>query len=260
MALVEVTREGHVATITLNRPQARNALSAELCEDLEVGAHGIEADPTTRAVVLRGAGDVFCAGADLAAVSGPGATDFLVAFERMLETIARLRTPTVAAIHGAALGGGLQLACVCDFRIATADAKLGIPAASLGIVVNFENVQRLVLLVGPGVAKRLLVAAETLTGEQAEGVALVTRSVAPGHLGDEVRYFAERLTNLAPLSVHAHKRSIQVAMDTLAIARSQHPELVEEIDRLVVDAYASQDLAEGVRALGEKRAPRFRGL
>jgi enoyl-CoA hydratase len=259
MTLAQTAITGAVATLTLNRPESRNALSVQLCEDIVVALHGLDLDPESRVVVVRGEGAAFCAGADLAAVSGSGDVDFLPAFEKMLEALARFRLPTIAAIHGAALGGGLQLATVCDFRVATRDAKVGIPSSKLGILVNFENVQRLVLLTGVAVAKEVLMTGRTYSGDEAAGLGLVNRAVATERLDDEVSALAQDLAGLAPLSVQGVKRSIQAIADHLAGARTTNPEVVAEIDRLVSRAYESEDLREGLRALSDKRRPRFHG-
>ena len=168
--------------------------------------------------------------------------------------------PTVARIHGAALGGGLQLATVCDFRIAASDAKLGIPSARLGILVNFENVQRLVLLAGIAVAKEVLMTARTYSGDEAAEAGLVHRSVAETNLDREVHEFAAQLAAAAPLSVQGTKRAIQTVVDHLSPVRTAAPESVAEIDRLVTEAYQSADLQEGIRAMSEKRPPDFKGL
>jgi enoyl-CoA hydratase len=258
MTLVETAVTEAVATLTLNRPDARNALSVQMCEDIAVALHGVDLDPEARVVVIRGEGAAFCSGADLAAVSDAD-VDFLPAFEEMLETVARFRLPTIAAVHGAALGGGLQLATVCDFIVATNDAKLGIPSSKLGILVNFENVQRLVLLAGIAVAKEVLMAGRTYSGEEAARLGLLNRVVAPERLDEEVRALAQELAGLAPLSVQGVKRSIQAIVDHLGAARSSNPEVVAEIDRLVTRAYESEDLQEGLRALSDKRRPRFHG-
>ncbi|MGH2746622.1 MAG: enoyl-CoA hydratase/isomerase family protein [Actinomycetota bacterium] len=139
MGLVEVSIEGAVATLTLNRPEQRNALSAQLCDAIVDALVAIGRDDAARVMIVRGAGETFCSGADFAAVSGSTGPDFLPAFERMLEAVAGFELPTIAAIRGAALGGGLQLATVCDFRIATTDARLGIPSSRLGIVVTLRT-------------------------------------------------------------------------------------------------------------------------
>lgn len=258
MSLVEVGHEGKVATLVLNRPGQRNALSVELCDDITGALDEIDASGA-RALVIRGAGSVFCSGADFAAVSGPGGLDFLPAFERMLGALAGHRLPTVAAIHGAALGGGLQLATACDFRIAAVDARFGIPSSRLGIVVNYENVRRLVLLAGIAGAKEVLMTARTFTGSEAKEAGLVTEVVAPDDLGPAAAAYAARIAGLAPLAVQGSKRAIGVVAAHLGDARSHDPTAVAELDRLVAEAYRSYDLQEGLKAMGEKRPPEFEG-
>ena len=260
MALVEVGRDGAVATLTLNRPEARNALSVDLCDSIVGNLEEIARDQLARVLVVRGEGPVFCAGADFAAVSGAGGLEFLPAFERMLETLARHRLPTIAAVHGAALGGGLQLATVCDFRIATADAKIGIPSSKLGILVDFQNIQRLVLLGGPAVAKEVLMTGRTFTGTEAAGCGLVTRSVEPASFDEVLGELAQEIAQRAPLSVQGTKRAIQAILDHLSSARATNPDAVTEIDRLVSNAYNSRDLQEGIAAMTEKRPPDFQGI
>ena len=257
MSLVQLTQDGGVARLVLDRPDARNALSVQLCDDIVQGLASVPDD--ARVVLLRGAGKVFCSGADFAAVSGPGAVDFLPAFERMLETLARFRLPTIAGIHGAALGGGLQLATVCDFRIAAEGAKLGIPSSKLGIVINYENVQRVVVLVGPAVAKEVLMTGRVYSGTGAAAAGLVTRSVSDEKLDEVVEELARAVAANAPLAVQGVKRAIQLVTDTLADARSTNAAKVDEIDALVAGAYASDDLQEGLRAMSEKRPPNVQG-
>lgn len=259
MALVEVVHHAGVASLTLNRPEARNALSIELCDAIVHALAEIDAHAEARVVMVLGAGRVFCAGADLAAVSGPGALKFLPAFERMLEAVTRHRLPTIAVIQGAALGGGFQLATVCDFRIAAHDATIGIPSPKLGILVNFENVQRLVLFAGIASAKEVLMAGHTYTGEEAAAAGLVTRAVRQEDIVDEARILAADLAALAPLSVQGAKKAINVVAGHLSNARTTRADATAEIDRLVAEAYNSADLSEGLRALGEKRQPRFEG-
>ena len=259
MSLIQIATEAGVATVTLNRPDARNALSVELCDEIVAALDEVSRRPDVRVVVLRGAGPVFCSGADFAAVSGPGGLEFLPAFERMLESLGRSRLPTVAAIHGAALGGGLQLATVCDFRIATRSAKIGIPSSRIGILVNFENVQRLVLLAGIATTKEVLMGGGTFSGERARELGLVHAAVDDDELEGRVAALATELASRAPLSVQGTKRAIQVVVDHLAGARSTDPAAVATIDELVAQAYGSEDLAEGLRAMSEKRPPDFHG-
>jgi enoyl-CoA hydratase/carnithine racemase len=258
VSLVEIQRSGATATVLLNRPEARNALSIEMCDAI-VDAFAELDTQDARVVVIRGEGKVFCSGADFAAVSGRGGLEFLPAFERMLETVARFRLPTVAAIHGAAFGGGFQLATVCDFRVATDDARLGIPSSQLGILVNFENIERLVLLAGIATAKEILMGARQFRGKEAAERGLVTMSVPSEELFTGPDDFAEDLEELAPLSVQGAKRAIQLVADHLGGSRRADPAAAAAIDELVAQAYGSEDLQEGLKAMAEKREPKFEG-
>lgn len=246
-----------VAEVVLDRPDARNALSIEMCREIVEALALVESAGDARCVLFRGEGKVFCAGADFAAVSGPGGLEFLPGFEEMLEAVASFPLPVVAAIQGAALGGGLQLATVCDFRIAAEDAKLGIPSARIGIVVNFENVERLVRLAGVPPAKEILMAGRTLTGAEAAGRGIVTRSVPAADLHSEAHSFAQEVAELSPKSVQGAKRAIGLVERTLSHARRTHPDEAAEIGGLVAAAYNSADLQEGLAAIADRRPPRF---
>lgn len=260
MGLVEQERSGTVATVWLNRPEARNALSVDACDAIVMALEDVARDPEVRVLVIRGRGPVFCSGADFAAVSGAGGLEFLPAFERMLEALARHRLPSIAVIHGAALGGGLQLATVCDFRVAASDAKLSVPSSKLGILVNFENVQRLVLLAGIAVAKEVLMTGRTYSGDEALSAGLLTRCAPPEELDATVTDLALEIGGGAPLSVQGTKRSIQAVVDHLSGVRQAKPDAIAEIDRLVASAYNSRDLQEGIQAMNEKRTPEFGGI
>jgi enoyl-CoA hydratase len=259
MGLIRVDYDGPLATLTLDRPEARNALSVDLCNAIASSLGEIEQNDQVRAVALRGEGPAFCAGADYAAVSGPGGLEFLTAFEAMLESVARFPLPVVAVIQGAALGAGLQLATACDLRIAAESAKIGIPSSRLGIVVNFENVQRLVLMAGIPVTKELLMTGRVYSGSEALAAGLVSRVAPDENLDVQASDFVASLTSGAPLSVRGAKLAIQAIADDMAAARLRNSEAVDEIDRLVMEAYNSDDLAEGFSALSEKRTPRFKG-
>lgn len=259
MGLVRVDVDGSIATLTLDRPEARNALSVDLCNAIVDGLAEIEGHEQARVVVLRGEGSVFCSGADFAAVSGPGGLDFLPAFESMLETVGRFPLPVVAIIQGAALGGGLQLATACDFRIAAESSKIGIPSSRLGIVVNFENVQRLVLMAGISTAKEALMTGRVYSGSEAYAAGLVSRFAPDADLDAHADELVASLATGAPLSVRGAKRAVQAVADDMANARSRDADAAQEIDKLVMQAYNSEDLAEGLSALSEKRIPGFKG-
>lgn len=256
MSLVETEAHGDVTELRLSRAEVRNALSIDLCDAITHVLSDIDRSEA-RAIVVTGAGKTFCAGADFAAVSGPGALEFLPAFERMLEALARHRLPTVAAIHGAALGGGLQLATACDFRVATADASLGIPSSRLGIVINFENVRRLVHLVGAPRAREILMTARVYRGSEAVTSGLLTNVVEEASaeaVKSAALGLASDIARLAPLGVQGAKRSIQAVVDHMSGDPS------DDIRALVAQAYASRDLQEGLKAVAEKREARFEGI
>ena len=257
--MIRVSFQGAVATLELARPEARNALSIALCDAIVDGLEEIDAAPEARVVILAGEGKVFCSGADFAAVSGPGGLSFLPRFERMLEAVGRFRLPVIARIQGAALGGGLQLATACDFRLASADAKLGIPSSRLGIVINLENVQRLVALVGGPVAKEILMTGKTMSGAEAHSDGLVTQALPEQDLAAATETFAAEIAELAPLSVQGAKRAIEEITRWGTDIRSNKPDVAAEIDALVAGAYNSADLQEGLAAMAEKRPGRFEG-
>jgi enoyl-CoA hydratase len=258
VSLVTTTGAGPVLTIELNRPEARNALSLELCDAIVEALDEANHHNAARVVVVAGAGPVFCSGADFAAVSGPEGVDFLPAFERMLEAVWGHRLPTVARIQGAALGGGLQLATVCDFRVAASDARLGIPSSRLGVVVNLENVERLVELVGIARAKEVLMTGTTFSGADALQAGLVSEVCEPHELEGTTERMALAIAALAPLSVQGAKRAIRAIAGERSVRRL-NPEAALEVDALVAEAYASDDLGEGIRAMSERRPPDFKG-
>ena len=169
-----------VGVATIDRPETRNALNAELC--LQLLGH-LESVPDLRAVVVTGAGDkAFCAGADLAVraadTAEPGGADtFRPAFDRLLDAIVDYSAPVLAAVNGPAIGAGMQLAVACDLRVAVFNATFSIPAARLGVFLSPRNVARLAALVGQGAARDLLLAARTLDADEAAAVGLVQRRV-----------------------------------------------------------------------------------
>ncbi len=250
-----------VGLATIDRPERRNALSAELCDDLR---GRLEGSHHLRAVVVTGAGTAFCAGADLArraadtggAASGGlehgGGDTFRPAFELMLDAIVAHPAPVIAAVNGAALGAGMQLAVAADLRVVAPTAKLGIPAARLGVLLSAANIRRLVLLVGHGVARDLLLTGRAIEIEEAERVGLVHR-IAPDARATGLALAAE-LAALAPLTVQGHKRAINL-VDSAPLAA----DALDEISALEVRNFASADLQEGLAAFAEKRAPEFEG-
>lgn len=249
--------------LTLDRPDARNAVSERMLEDLVSTLEEAALDPDARVVLLSGEGSDFCAGADIAeldeAAGGPGGLRYGRTFERALTAVAEHPLPVISSIHGSALGAGCQIAVACDLAVAAEDARIGIPSARLGIVINFENVQRLVLAVGPKRAGEILFTGRTLSGTEAAAWGLVNEAVPPTSLRERAGELAQSVAGAAPLSVRGSKRGIAEVLAHLSIDRRRDGERLAAFDALAAEAFASEDLREGIRAFRERRRPEFRG-
>jgi enoyl-CoA hydratase len=221
---------------TIDRPERRNAVDRATLEALAGVLAGCGGG-AVRALVLTGAGGHFCAGADLGSVEDE---TFGTVLRNVLDALRLADCVTIAAVDGAALGAGTQLAVACDLRVATPEARFGIPAGKLGLAVDSWTVDRLALLAGAGPARAMLLAAEVLTGEEAHRLGFVQRV---GGL-DAALAWADDIAGLAPLTLRAHKAALeQPAEAPAAWAR----------------AWASADLQEGLAAFRERRQPRFLG-
>jgi enoyl-CoA hydratase len=251
-------RDAAVGVAVIDRPERRNALSAELCDGLR---EHVEQNADLRVVVISGSGDkAFCAGADLGrratevgGLEHGGGDSFRPAFESLLDAIVASPAPVIAAVNGAALGAGMQLAVACDLRVVAPHATFGIPAARLGVLLSGPNIARLATLVGQAAARDLLLTARVLDVEGATRVGLVQR-VADDTL-IAARGLASEIAALAPLTIAGHKR----ALNLVAAEPSLSPDMRAEVKQLETDAFASADLQEGLAAFAEKRSPRFEG-
>jgi enoyl-CoA hydratase/carnithine racemase len=267
MTLVRVERshKGRVATVTLSRPELRNALSLPMLAELTDAFGGLAVDREVRAVVLAGDGPDFCAGADLAELEAArgrgreGALDFDLPFRDAMRAIAAHPSPVIARVQGRALGGGCQLVLACDLAVAARDASLGIPSARLGVVIPFDSVRRLFLAVGPKRTGEILYTARTVTGEEAQAWGLVTRAVHALELDEAVDELVEHVIAGAPLSLTASKRGIGLAADLAAAGRELERTGATDYDLMAAEALASRDLAEGIAAFHERRPPEFEG-
>jgi enoyl-CoA hydratase len=241
--VIQATTDGDVAVVTIDRPERRNAVDHDSLLALRAAIDQARAD-RVRALVLTGASGTFCAGADLTGVEGEG---FAAALQAVLMGLTELPAATIAAVHGAALGAGCQLALACDLRVAAPGAFFGIPASRLGLMVDAWTVQRLAQLAGGSVARAVLLAADTVPAEEARGFGLVNRM---GDL-DTALDWARTIARLAPLSVAGHKRALE---------RLQPPGTAdEELARIIAEVWSSADAQEGRLAFLEKRTPRFEG-
>jgi enoyl-CoA hydratase/carnithine racemase len=245
-----------IASISLNRPDKRNALNDAMLERLLAQLARAVSDDSVRVLLLQGEGPSFCAGVDLGEKLTRQDSSGAVEFDLLLEAFQRLEhypRPTVAVVHGTSLAGGWELALHCNVRIAAPDAKFGMPLARLGLVAPYAAVRRLVQIGGSAAATDLLLSASLITGRRAYELGFVT------HLADEndllafAHDYAARIAALAPLAVAEMKRvlaHVMAAPDSSDVAR------FDEARRRIT---GSADTAEGLRAFLERRPPAFTG-
>jgi enoyl-CoA hydratase len=243
---------GKVLLITLNRPEARNAVNRELAEALAASLDALDADPATSVGVLTGAGKGFSAGMDLKAFLEGGLP---VAAGRGFAGIVERasRKPLVAAVEGFALAGGLEIVLSCDLVVAARGARLGIPEASVGLFAGAGALLRLPRRVPYGVAMELALTADPITAERAAELGLVNRVAEPGEAVAVAVELAERIARNAPLALAASKEIIR---ETQGRTESEFWELQRPLMRAV---FASQDAKEGATAFKEKREPTWKG-
>src|SRR4051812_45098819 len=252
--LLRVERDGAVAVLTIDRPEKRNAMTAAMWAALPGLLAGLADDDGVRVLVVTGTGPSFCAGADIAdLLSGPDAEDPMADVRRdNLAAQAALRTfphPTVAAIRGHCIGGGVELAASCDLRFTDPTGVFGVTPAKVGVVYAPASTKALLDLVGPATTKYLLFSGELLDAEAALRVGLVDRLVPAQDLDGEVRRFADVLASRSALSQRATKEVV-AALTTGGDGEA-------EGGRWYRETVASGELAEGVTAFAERRPPQF---
>lgn len=240
--MLETRRDGPVSVLELNRPDRRNALDLTQCRAIAQAA-GEEVQAGARVLVVTGRGSSFCSGADLGGVYG---AEFLEALYTMLHGLTRLPVPIIAAINGPAIGAGTQLALACDLRVAHESATFAVPTAKNGMAVDAWTIRALAASAGRGVARRLMLAAESIDRDEALACGLVDRV---GGVEEAVAWGHE-IGRLAPLTLAHNKSILTEAIDTAQTA---------EIDASFAACWASADVEEAATARAEKRAPRFTG-
>ena len=246
--------ENGVATVTLNRPDKRNAMSGALLQGLRARFDDLDADPGVRVVVVRGAGSAFCAGMDLREMGERrGDADPENGVTEVLQRVEHSRHPTIAMVHGDAIAGGCELALHCDLRIAAEPARLGMPLARIGLIVPFPLLQKLVEVIGPAQTRELLFTGKPVNAKRALEMGMVHRVVAPAEIESATYALARGIADNAPLSLAGIKASLLRAVSLRE--RVEHG----DIDELARRAHRSADAAEGRRAMLEKRSPVFRG-
>jgi enoyl-CoA hydratase/carnithine racemase len=241
---------------TLNRPERKNALSRGLVESLHDHVARVQDERTVCAVVLTGAGDGFCAGADLKEREGMSEAEvrgFLGRLRSALRSLETCERVFIAAINGPAFGGGTELALACDLRVVDEAAMMGLTEVTLGIIPGGGGTQRLSRLIGPGRAKELIFTGRRVSGREAFALGLVNQvATAAGSVADAVA-LAERIGRNAPIALAASKRAIQEGLD------GSLDEGLEIEQRQYERTLATRDRLEGLSAFREKRPPRFTG-
>jgi enoyl-CoA hydratase len=238
--MIHHEERGTTTLITLDRPERRNAVDHDALGALVAAI----TSAAGRVIVLTGSGGHFCAGADLTGVED---ADFAVELRKVLLALRDAPVPVIAAVEGAALGAGTQLAIASDLRLSTGDARFGVPAGKLGLMVDLWTIRRLTSIVGQGPASAVLLAADQIDGRRAFDLGLVQRV---GSVDDALAW-ADELAALAPLTLAGHKLGLRVVEQELA----SDPAYDEAFAR----AWDSADLQEGITAFRQRRSPRFAG-
>lgn len=252
--LVESSRDGNVVLLRLNRPEARNALSPELMEELAGALEKLDPDPEVHCAVIAGSDKVFAAGADIKAMSERTFAEALrhpaAGFWRRL---AAVKTPMIAAVSGYALGGGCELALACDMIVAAEGATFGQPEINLGIIPGGGGTQRLARVLGKQRAMEYVLTGKRFDAETARELGIVNRVVADDAWLEEAMALAEEIAQKPPIAVRLGKQAVLVAEET-ALSPG-----IENERRLYELAMASEDRVEGMTAFLEKREPKFEG-
>jgi enoyl-CoA hydratase len=257
--LIRVEVRDAVATVVFNRPEMRNAISLAMWREIARVSEGLGKDPSVRAVVYRGAGtEAFASGADISEFTEvrkdvATAQAYNRETEAAYQAIHECPKPTVAMIHGFCMGGGMAVAMACDLRFAAEGARFGIPAARLGIIYGLGITRWLVDLVGPAAAKDILFSGRTFDAPEALRIGFIDRLLPAGELEGYTDDYLRTVAANAPLSIRGAKLIIEGLMEDGAVSRR------EQIQRLVLEAFQSEDYREGTRAFLEKRSPRFEG-
>ena len=246
-----------VATITLNRPDALNALTVPMKRELLAAFHAVERDVAVRAVILTGAGRAFCAGQDLRERLEPDAaplgTELRERYNPITRAMRGLEKPIVGAINGVAAGAGASLAFACDLRIAAEGASFALAFGRVGLVPDSGATWLLPRLVGGARAAEIALLNDAMPATAALAMGLVTRVVPAAELGNTAREMAGRLAQGAPIAIALTKRALNAAWDRGLDGALEYEAYLQDL------AGRSQDHAEGIAAFMEKRPPRFRG-
>lgn len=249
-----------VARLTISNPARRNALDHEILDALAEALPQLDRGIENRCVLITGAPPLFSAGYDIAGIPAESFerdAEALVAhpFHAAMEAIARHPWPTIAAVNGHCLGGGLELAITCDLRICAAGAKLGMPPAKLGLIYGHTGLRKFLDAVGPPRTKELFLTGRNLDAARADEIGLVNEVVAADELEDAALALAAAVAGNAPLSMRGNKHAIDLLNASPELTEQQEAGLVA----LRESCFSSEDFREGIRAFAEKRRPQWTG-
>jgi enoyl-CoA hydratase len=250
---------GAIATLTFNRPAARNALTWEMYEGLAQACDRVDGDAAVRVFVLRGAGEhAFAAGTDIRQFAEfRGAEDgirYEARIDAVLDRLARVAVPTIAQVQGVAAGGGCAIAFTCDMRICDPNASFGVPIArTLGNCLSAATCTRFITLLGPATVKDLLFTGRMVRAEESQTLGLVSRLVPAGELDAAVYELATTIAANAPLTIKASKEIVR------RLQQTTRPDPKLDADQIRL-CYASEDFHEGIASFLEKRSPGWKGI
>jgi len=245
-----------VGYLTLNRPEVRNAINQEMIDEMLDALGRIEKDAEIRVLIVTGAGKAFQAGADIAELKQMKPLDLLRWNEGIVRINARLEKlpqPVIAAVNGAAMGGGLELALACTFRVVAESAKLGLPEVKLGIIPGTGGTQRLPRLIGKGRAAEMILTGDAIDAAEAYRIGLANRIAPDGETLKFAEELAARIMANAPVAVEMAKDSLEIGKDLPLEPAVQYSQ------KNCVTCFSTQDMQEGMSAFLEKRKPKFSG-
>jgi enoyl-CoA hydratase len=245
---------GRVALVTLNRPQALNALNRTLLTELGEALDALDADPQIGAIVITGSARAFAAGADIKEMAAMSAVEMMTnGFSGLFARLARVGKPVIAAVSGFALGGGFELALLCDMIVAAESAKFGLPEVTIGVIPGGGGTQRLTRAVGKALAMEMILNNRHLSAAEAEKYGLVNRVFPNERYLDEALSLAADIAGRSPLSLRLAKEAINAAFE------GSLSETLDDERRLFQLTFASEDQKEGMAAFLEKRKPTWKG-